>query len=147
MCSNSKCSRLFDIRNPKFDLTTYLRQGATCPDCGFRAYPARFVMACKDGHLDDFPWDWWVHKGPNNCHGDLKLYSTGLSSTLSEIIIECTKCGKKRTMAGALDKDDFIENGFSVQDIIRIDQNLKMRDVLVRKYILHKEEHQIFIFR
>lgn len=112
VCSNIKCNRLFDIRNPKFDLTTYLKQGATCPDCGFKAYPARFVMACKDGHLDDFPWDWWVHKGANNCHGDLKLYSTGLSSTLSEMVVECSKCGKKRSMSGSLDKDEFIENGY-----------------------------------
>jgi hypothetical protein len=112
VCSNTKCSRLFDIRSSKFNLTTYLKQGATCYDCGYRAYPARFVMACKDGHLGDFPWDWWVHKGPNICHGDLKLYSTGLSSTLSELVVECTKCGKKRSMAGSLDKEEFIEKGF-----------------------------------
>jgi hypothetical protein len=112
VCSNAKCNRLFDIRNSRFDLAIYLKQGATCPDCGYRAYPARFVIACKDGHLDDFPWDWWVHTGYNNCHGNLKLYSTGLSSTLSEIVVECTKCGKKRTMAGALGKEDFIENGY-----------------------------------
>ena len=112
VCSNIKCSRLFDIHNPKFNLTTYLKQGATCYDCGFKAYPARFVMTCKDGHLGDFPWDWWVHRGLNSCHGDLKLFSTGLSSTLSELVVECTKCGKKRSMAGSLDKEEFIEKGY-----------------------------------
>ncbi len=112
VCSNLKCTRLFEIHNPKFDLANYLKVGATCPDCGYKAYPARFVMACKEGHLDDFPWDWWVHQGMNDCHGDLKLYSTGLFSTLSEMIVECLKCGKKRTMAGSLGKDEFTDNNF-----------------------------------
>lgn len=112
VCSNTKCNRLFNIHNDKFNLETYLSQGATCPDCGYRAYPARFVLACKEGHLDDFPWNWWVHKDDNNCHGDLILYSTGLSSTLSEMIVECKKCGKKRTMAGSLDIETFKESGY-----------------------------------
>ncbi len=111
VCSNSKCSRLFDIRE-KFDITTYTRQGPTCPDCGFRAYPARFVIACKDGHLDDFPWRWWAHHGKTNCDKKLKLYSTGETSTLAEMWVEC-ECGNaKRSMSGATDKANFSENGY-----------------------------------
>src|SRR5438552_4021355 len=26
-------------------------------------FPARFVVACSDGHLDDFPWFDYVHRG------------------------------------------------------------------------------------
>jgi hypothetical protein len=110
VCSNGKCSRLFDI-NERFDIGTYLRQGPTCPDCGFKAYPARFVIACKNGHLDDFPWRWWVHRGQTSCAKKLKLYSTGETSTLAEMWVEC-ECGAKRSMAGATDKTGFAEAGF-----------------------------------
>lgn len=110
VCSNSKCSRLFDI-NERFDVGTYLRQGPTCPDCGYRAYPARFVIACKDGHLDDFPWRWWVHRGQTSCSKNLKLYSTGETSTLGEMWVEC-ECGTKRSMSGATDKSAFSDAGF-----------------------------------
>lgn len=109
VCSNSKCNRLFDIRE-QFDLDTYNRQGPTCPDCGYRAYPARFVIACSDGHLDDFPWGWWVHRG-KNCNKKLKLYSTGETSTLAEMWVEC-ECGDKRSMSGATDRINFSENGY-----------------------------------
>jgi hypothetical protein len=111
VCSNTKCNSLFDIRN-SFDLTTYLKQGPTCPICGYRAYPSRFVIACKNGHLDDFPWHWWVHKGNSSCKGKLTIYSTGWTSTLGEIIVECKTCGAKRSMAGSTDKEEFIGNGY-----------------------------------
>ena len=32
--------------------------------CNGRLVPSRFVIACENGHLEDFPYDWWVHKGP-----------------------------------------------------------------------------------
>ncbi|GHV63953.1 hypothetical protein AGMMS49587_15350 [Spirochaetia bacterium] len=112
VCSNTKCNRLFDIHE-KFNIDTYNRQGPTCPDCGFRAYPARFVIACKDGHLDDFPWRWWAHKGATGCNKKLKLYSTGETSTLAEMIVEC-ECGKaRRSMSGATDRLNFSEYGYT----------------------------------
>lgn len=111
VCSNTKCCRLFNIRE-QFNIETYNRQGPTCPDCGYRAYPARFVIACKDGHLDDFPWRWWVHGGATTCTRKLKLYSTGETSTLAEMWVEC-ECGTvKRSMSGATDRANFSENGY-----------------------------------
>jgi len=88
------------------DYETYLKQGPTCPDCGWKAFPARFVIVCRDGHLDDFPWRWWVHRGNTACKGKMKIYSTGESSTLAEMIVECD-CKKKRPMSGATDKENF----------------------------------------
>ena len=112
VCSNSKCCRLFNIKD-HFKLEEYLKQGSTCPDCGYRAYPSRFVVACKDGHLDDFPWSWWVHRGKKGCNGNLKLISTGETSTLGEMFVECTKCETRRSMAGATDKVQFAEAGYT----------------------------------
>ena len=111
VCSNSNCTRLFDI-NEKFNIETYMRQGPTCPDCGYKAYPARFVIACKDGHLDDFPWRWWVHRGKTSCNQKMKIYSTGETSTLAEMWVEC-KCGATRSMAGATDRTNFTEAGYT----------------------------------
>ena len=30
--------------------------------------PSRFIVACTNGHLEDFPYSWWVHRGDySNC--------------------------------------------------------------------------------
>jgi hypothetical protein len=31
------------------------------------AIPVRFLVACRDGHLSDFPWVDYVHRGGNPC--------------------------------------------------------------------------------
>ena len=98
VCSNLKCGRLFDARD-NFDLERYLRFGVTCPDCHKPAYPSRFITICENGHMDDFPWSWWVHRGMTNCKGKLKMYSTGNTSTLADMWIECELCGAKRSMS------------------------------------------------
>lgn len=104
VCSNSKCGRIFDVRDD-FNLDKYLKFGATCPDCGWKAYPSRFITVCEDGHMDDFPWSWWAHRGSSDCKGKLKTYSTGNTSTLADMWVECTACGAKRSMSGAMQKE------------------------------------------
>ena len=59
--------------------------------------PARFVVACEDGHITDFPWHWWVHRGAA-CDADLKISSTGRTTTLSAIVLSCEKCGRSETL-------------------------------------------------
>ena len=105
VCSNLKCGRLFDARK-YFDLEKYLRYGVTCPDCGYTAYPSRFITICENGHMSDFPWEWWVHKGGPDCGGTLKMYSIGQTSTLGDMWIKCS-CGAKRSMNGATQQENF----------------------------------------
>lgn len=105
VCSNFKCGRLFDA-SESFDLEKYLKFGVTCPDCGRKAYPARFITICENGHMSDFPWRWWVHHGDTSCNGRLRMYSTGNTSTLSEMWVECS-CGAKRSMSGATQAQNF----------------------------------------
>ena len=68
--------------------------------------PVRFVMACKNGHLDDFPWNYFVHKDPDSPKADycsapeLRLVDSG-SGDLSDVIVRCEGCGKMRSMAQA----------------------------------------------
>ena len=105
VCSNIMCGRLFDVRD-EFDLDKYIRYGVNCPDCHRQAYPSRFITICENGHMDEFPWKWWVHRGKTNCTRKLRMYSTGNTSTLGDMWIEC-ECGAKRSMSGATQKENF----------------------------------------
>ena len=35
--------------------------------------PTRFLVACSQGHLDDFPWLYFIHQGQSECPGRLSL--------------------------------------------------------------------------
>lgn len=37
--------------------------------------PAPFIVACPAGHIDDFPWREYVHRGPTGCRKKLALFS------------------------------------------------------------------------
>ena len=47
VCSNVKCSRLFDIRD-NFIMSEYLKGGPKCPQCSRTSYPARVVVSCQE---------------------------------------------------------------------------------------------------
>lgn len=105
VCSNVKCGRIFDLRE-NFDLDRYLKFGVTCPECHRQAYPSRFITICENGHMDDFPWSWWVHGGNTICKGTMRMYSTGNTSTLADMWVKCS-CGARRSMSGATQHENF----------------------------------------
>ncbi len=72
-----------------------------------RMVPARFLVACKNGHLDDFPWHKFVHGGPDACHSQFTLRDFGATGAAVDIQVECLTCGKKRRMSDAFDKKRF----------------------------------------
>jgi len=58
--------------------------------------PVRFVVACRKGHLNDFPWQRWAHRGREGgvCeHPVLYLGAHGLSASLSDLFVRCDSCG------------------------------------------------------
>lgn len=80
-----------------------------CPTCstGRRngkvyAVPVRMVTACDRGHLDEFPWEWWVHrKRPDH---EPKLYLTsGRGSGIGSLFVQCRTpgCGMSSSLAGS----------------------------------------------
>jgi hypothetical protein len=69
------------------------------------AFPARFLVACAAGHLDDFPWRAWTHSTPATCPGVLELIDTGSSGSASDLIVKCTGCAAQRPLGGAFQKD------------------------------------------
>jgi len=64
------------------------------------ALPARYLLACTNGHLDEFPYALWVHHGqpcPNAEIPQLKMLESTISRGASSTI-ECASCGAKRGM-------------------------------------------------
>lgn len=71
------------------------------------ALPVRFVLACSNGHLADFPWIDYVHGASTPCQpSQLKLYEVGASGEATNIFVECTTCQKKKPLAPALGSYD-----------------------------------------
>jgi len=68
------------------------------------AVPARFLLACRDGHLDDFPWHWFVHGGPSNCKGTLRFFESGASLQTENLWVRCDSCSAAKSMAQAFGK-------------------------------------------
>jgi hypothetical protein len=70
--------------------------------------PVRFLLACREGHLSDFPWVEFVHKQTVPCKGArLSIREFGVAGDASDIIVKCEACGKDRRMADAFDSDEF----------------------------------------
>lgn len=65
------------------------------------AVPARFLLACRRGHLDDFPWHWFVHSGPSSCKGALRFFESGASLQTENLWVRCDSCSAARSMAQA----------------------------------------------
>lgn len=88
-------------------------QGKTRFECKYETktrklsvVPVRFVVACANGHIDEFPWRFFAHHGPTDCKRQLWLDETGTSADLSELFVRC-ECGKapRRCMSDAANKD------------------------------------------
>ena len=73
-----------------------------CNRCNQPLIPSRFVVACRRGHIDDFPYLNWVHRGLARKAGphELQLETTGSSASLRDIVITCS-CGASRDMDGS----------------------------------------------
>ena len=69
------------------------------------AVPARFLVACRRGHLDDFPWHWYVHGGPSSCRGTLRFFEVGASLQTENIWVKCDACGTARSLVNAFGKE------------------------------------------
>ncbi|MER5770247.1 DUF1998 domain-containing protein [Streptomyces sp. NPDC001985] len=69
-----------------------------CGDCGEDLVPSRFVIACAEGHIEDFPYWKWAHRDNRQsgqsglCGGEMRLRSSGRTASLRSVLISCT-CG------------------------------------------------------
>jgi uncharacterized protein DUF1998 len=68
------------------------------------AVAARFVLACVRGHLDDFPYREFVHRGgacPEASHPALTMDDYG-GNRGANVMIRCTRCPAKRNISQAM---------------------------------------------
>jgi hypothetical protein len=62
--------------------------------------PIRFVRACRNGHVGDIDWYWFVHRGANPCRRQLRIDERGTSGDIAELIVRCD-CGQERRLSDA----------------------------------------------
>ena len=75
---------------------------------------ARFAVVCDKGHIDEFPWDKWVHSKKPNHECEKKsdepwlVFEAGQdSSALKDYRITCKKCYASRNCSGATEPSPF----------------------------------------
>ncbi len=103
-------SGLFKLRTQPFrpDRTCDIHHN--CPkNMRIPALPSRFMIACEHGHLDDFPWEHFVHRG-KPCRSRLEMREQGVSGEPSAVVVRCTVCGERRSMAEAFSSEE--ENNY-----------------------------------
>ncbi|MET4158453.1 hypothetical protein ABIC29_002043 [Agromyces sp. PvR057] len=87
--------------------TLTMQQPVTCKDVKHKDWKYKprmsqvpFVAVCEDGHLDDFPFDKWVHRAHSpTCTGALRLKSTGGGGLEGQRVV-CDRCEKERSLRG-----------------------------------------------
>ncbi|TVK93752.1 sulfate ABC transporter substrate-binding protein [Shewanella algae] len=102
-------SGLFEIKDNLFrpEMTRFIH--ANCDKRKNKgasdAVPARFLMACSKGHLDDFPWHWFVHDGRKDCKGTLRFFESGASLQTENLWVKCDKCGDSKSLVHAFGEE------------------------------------------
>ncbi|GAA3539005.1 DUF1998 domain-containing protein [Nocardioides daeguensis] len=79
------------------------RGGNSNKKSGSPAVPAQHLLTCTNGHLDEFPYSLWVHRGkkcPKAELPDLKMRDANVGKSVGSIIA-CASCGQTRGMAEA----------------------------------------------
>lgn len=110
VCSNAKCNLLFKLsESTTGNREVYDVKGPTCPDCGKKAYPSRFIVMCDNGHVDEFPYREYLHGGSTGCTGKMRLKSGRYTSSLNSLTIKCDdeNCGATKKMGDAMIKETF----------------------------------------
>lgn len=119
-----------------------------CIECKVELVPARIVIICEKGHIDDFPWVEWTHEKSHGGRRDIcanpeLTFSTGATASagLEGLVLRC-KCGASTTLAGA-----FNPNSLEHIQICKgyMPWKKKMKDV-VSYHKWFREEHQKYIF-
>lgn len=109
----SKCTRILDVKE--------LENGKNTLKCLCGAkqqlVPSRFIITCENGHIEDFPYSWWVHRRETCSSGKksprIRMYNADGRSGIDSLRLKCDECGKSTGVAGAFAKNAFSgENGY-----------------------------------
>lgn len=100
ICQNPRCRAVIGARGLQKRKERYVH------DCVRNALwdcvPVRFVMACKRGHLEDFPWVSFAHSGGKypRCAAPQISLQEGATGDVSEVVAHCV-CGAHRKLSEA----------------------------------------------
>lgn len=99
-----RCNRL--AHHGAFEFTPrgkkYLCKATGCKGKGKApAFPVRFMVACENGHLDDFPWHRWVHPDIPDCSSELRLEDSGATGSITDLWVRCPEHGSKMSLGPA----------------------------------------------
>ena len=111
-----QCPKCHIIRQSRYWTEDAGDPALYCADCSEKAggrnrihvVPVRFIVICERGHLDEFPWDWWV-KHDEICpllghRKELRLKGSATAG-LAGLILSCLGCGAMRSMEGCFGPD------------------------------------------
>lgn len=86
---------LFSLRREPYrpDRVRYEHQSCPKRRRAPAALPVRFLLACRNGHLDDFPWVGFAHRGAPCANPILELYELGVTGEASDLRVRCRACG------------------------------------------------------
>lgn len=68
------------------------------------AIPVRFVLACPKGHIDDFPWHFWVGHADGCANHKGFLFLRSEKAGLAGLMLSCPMCKTSRSMDGIFSK-------------------------------------------
>lgn len=95
-----KCGRMTTFTNTQ----CYFCQTAGKGD--FTLYPSRFVTVCNAGHISDFPYEKWVHRGTSCAKPRLRFIRNNESGSLSDLAVQCLTCQEIRSLAKIMKPDE-----------------------------------------
>lgn len=101
VCSNAQCGTLSEPSEQSFKRHE-TRPIFLCQLCGGKTpvNPAPFIVACPSGHMDDFPWREFAHRGHTSCRQPMQLKSLGKTGTVRDLRVIC-KCSQQRSVGDA----------------------------------------------
>lgn len=105
------CHRIFDLKELQYQSNPH-----KCINCGnLQLVAARFVVVCENGHMEDFPYSWWVHKGQPCKEGSvnprIEMFNIEGKSGIDSLMLKCCDCGEIRPMQGAFQEYSFSGEG------------------------------------
>lgn len=88
----------------------YMVKKIKCKPCKQDLVVARIITVCEDGHINDFPWEEWVHRrnvlgSREICANPTLTFKTGSSASdgLEGLKITCENCKANTTLKDAFD--------------------------------------------
>ncbi|AEJ38305.1 hypothetical protein TPY_0080 [Sulfobacillus acidophilus TPY] len=85
----NRCHRLGKVPQEFNDIGF---SGPVCNAAGCKGHgvPVRLVVACRAGHIDDFPWAYWAHGGKDSCNNPaLRLTVQPGTTSLGGLMVSC----------------------------------------------------------